>query len=336
VIGLGLMGQNHVRVYSELDDAVLVAAADPDPEATARASRGRLLRTYADYREMLDREQLDAISIAVPTSQHRGVALEVIQRGLDLLIEKPIAASSWEAREIIRQAATHDTILAIGHIERFNPAVMALHEQLLNGSLGHVFEIKARRTGPFPERVKDVGVVIDLATHDLDLMLKLTGAEIERMACEITRNVHTHYEDTLLALLRFSNATIASLDVNWLSPTKVRDLTVIGARGMFLVDYLTQQLSFYENGTVSDGWDQLARLSGVSEGRMIRLVTERTEPLRAELQAFVRSVRDGSQAAVTGQDGLKALLVAEDLLRVAGNADEAAAVDAHVPVVAGR
>jgi UDP-N-acetylglucosamine 3-dehydrogenase len=180
-----------------------------------------------------------------------------------------------------------------------------------------VFEIKARRTGPFPERVKDVGVVIDLATHDLDIMLKLTGAHVVRVACETTRNIHTVHEDSLLALIRFSDGTIGSLDVNWLSPCKTRDLTIIGARGMFVVDYLTQQLWFYENGTARDGWDHLARLAGVSEGRMIRLVTERDEPLRAELRSFIESVRTGTAPEVSGEDGLQALLAAEALLESA-------------------
>jgi UDP-N-acetylglucosamine 3-dehydrogenase len=317
VIGLGQMGRHHLRVLSDLDDVDLVAAADPNADARARATRGRSIRSYADYRTMLECEQLDAVSVVVPTVEHHSVALGVIDRGVSLLIEKPIAATSMQAREIIDRAAAAGVVMAVGHIERFNPAVMELDRQLTAGALGRLYEIKARRTGPFPERIKDVGVVIDLATHDLDLMLKLTGAEVERVACETTRNIHTVHEDTLLALLRFSDGCIGSLDVNWLSPSKVRDLTLIGSRGMFVVDYLTQQLLLFENGTTLDGWDHLSVLDGVSEGRVIRLVIDRTEPLRAELVSFLSSVRHGSRPEVTGEDGLQVLLVAEALLQSA-------------------
>lgn len=335
IIGLGLMGRNHLRVYCDLDEVEVVAIAEPQTDVVARAQRHHQIRAYTDYRQMLESEYLDAVSVAVPTREHRQVAMDTIDRGVSLLIEKPIAICSSEAREIITRAAQANVVLAIGHVERFNPAVVALDRELRAGVLGPVFEIKARRTGPFPERVKDVGVVIDLATHDLDLMFKLTGARVERVACETTRNIHTVHEDTLLALLRFSDRTIGSLDVNWLSPSKTRDLTIIGARGMFVVDYLTQQLRFYENGTVQDGWDHLAVLAGVSEGRMIRLVTERDEPLRAELRSFVHSVRTGTKPEVTGEHGLRALLAAEALLESARTGRVTTVEDAREPVLAG-
>jgi UDP-N-acetylglucosamine 3-dehydrogenase len=334
VIGLGQMGRNHLRVLSDLDDVELVAAADPNADARARATRGRAIRTYADYRTMLEREQLDAVSVVVPTVEHHSVALEVIAHGVSLLIEKPIAATSNEARQIIDHAASAGVVLAVGHIERFNPAVMELHRQLAAGALGRLYEIKARRTGPFPERIKDVGVVIDLATHDLDLMLKLTGADVERVACETTRNIHTVHEDTLLALLRFSDGSIGSLDVNWLSPSKIRDLTLIGSRGMFVVDYLTQQVLLFENGTTLDGWDHLSVLGGVSEGRVIRLVIDRTEPLRAELMSFLSSVRRGSRPEVTGEDGLQVLLLAEALLRSAARGSATSERPTNMPLLA--
>src|SRR5262249_32220184 len=158
---------------------------------------------------------------------------------------------------------------------------------------------KARRTGPFPERIRDVGVIFDLATHDLDLMLKLSKASLRKVYGQAMRNVHTSHEDMLSALLKFDNGVIGSLDINWLTPGKVRDLTMVGAKGMFIVDYLMQDLVFYENATVSTGWDQISRLKGVSEGRMIRLVTNRTEPLRSELESFVASVRSHTEPVVT-------------------------------------
>jgi UDP-N-acetylglucosamine 3-dehydrogenase len=317
VIGAGAMGQHHVRVYGDLEGAELVAVADPRPGAGTAALHGREVRTYLDYREMLDREALDAVSVVVPTSEHCVVALDAIDRGLSLLIEKPIASDSCDGWDIIERAERAGVVLAVGHVERFNPAIIELQRQLARGALGKVFELKARRTGPFPARIKDVGVGIDLATHDLDLMLKLCDAPVDRVYAETRRNIHTLHEDTLLALLRFTDGTVGSLEANWLTPNKVRDLTILGQRGMFVVDYLRQELLFFENGTISDGWDHLSLLTGVSEGRMVRLVTGRWEPLEAELRSFIEAVQSKTSPVVTGRDGVQALMVVEAVLQSA-------------------
>jgi predicted dehydrogenase len=185
--------------------------------------------------------------------------------------------------------------------------------------------------------VRDVGVAIDLATHDLDLMLQLAGSGIERIYGETMRNIHTLHEDMLFALIRFSDGTIGSLDVNWLTPNKVRDLTLVGARGMFVVDYLRQELFLSENGTVPTRWDRLSMLTGVSEGRTIRFVTEHVEPLHAELQSFIEAVRNKTTPVVTGRDGLQALVVAEAILAsaAAGCAVCLEHGSARMPVAAG-
>jgi predicted dehydrogenase len=334
VIGLGEMGRQHVRVYDELDDVELVAAADCNSETLERTIRRRLTRGYLDYRDMLDHEDLHAVSVVVPTSSHHSVALDVIDRGISLLVEKPIASDSRKALDMIVKAESAQVVLAVGHIERVNPAVVELRRQLQDGALGRVFQIKARRAGPFPERMRDVGVTIDLATHDLDLMLQLAGSGIQRIYGETMRNIHTLHEDMLFALIRFSDGTLGSLDVNWLTPNKVRDLTVIGARGMFVVDYLHQELVFSENGTVPTDWDRLAVLTGVSEGRTIRFVTNHVEPLRAELRSFVDAVRNKTPPAVTGRDALHALEVAEAILvsAGAGRAVSLETLPARIPV----
>jgi UDP-N-acetylglucosamine 3-dehydrogenase len=317
VIGLGGMGRHHVRIYDDLEDVQLVAVADCNPSALERTTRRRTMRGYLDYYEMLDREDLDAVSVVVPTSSHHRVALDVLDHRVSLLVEKPIASDSRKGAEIVERADEAGVVLTVGHIERSNPAVIELRRQLADGVLGRLFQIKARRAGPFPARVTDAGVAIDLATHDLDLMLQLTDCGVERVYGETMRNVHTAHEDMLCALIRFSDGTIGSLDVNWLTPIKQRDLTLIGARGMFVVDYLRQELSFSENGTIRSDWDHLSVLTGVSEGRTVRFVTEHVEPLRAELASFVHSVRTKSKPLVTGLDGLRALVVAEAILESA-------------------
>jgi UDP-N-acetylglucosamine 3-dehydrogenase len=312
VIGVGAMGRNHVRVYSDMPDVEVVAVADAQAQQAELIGRRFSVPAYTDYRAMLDERQPDAVTIAVPTTMHCEVACEVIRRGTHLLIEKPIAFSVEEGQAIIaaaQQAAVH---LMIGHVERFNPAVIALKHKLTEGALGRVFQIDAHRQGPFPSRIADVGVVIDLAVHDLDVMRYISGAELVRVYAETERRVHSLHEDLLTGMARLSDGTIGTLTINWLTPTKIRELYVTGEQGMFRVDYLTQDLYFYENATAhGPDWDTLRVLRGVSEGQMIRFVVPKKEPLRAEQEAFLAAVRGEAPVAVTGLDGLKALELAQ-------------------------
>ncbi|MBN1887082.1 MAG: Gfo/Idh/MocA family oxidoreductase [Thermoflexales bacterium] len=312
VIGVGAMGRNHARVYSELPDVELAGVADSDEQA-AQAVAGRLsTRAYTNYLEMLDEQRPQAVTIAVPTVDHLAVALEAIQRQIHVLVEKPIAFDVEEGRQIIAAAEQNGVQLMVGHIERFNPAVTALRERLAHGELGRVFQIDARRQGPFPARVKDVGVIIDLAVHDLDVIRYVSGAEIVRVYAETERRIHSTREDLLAGLVRLDNGAVGTLTINWLTPTKIRELYVTGERGMFRVDYLTQDLYFYENAeAASGGWDTLRMLRGVSEGQMTRYVVAKKEPLRAELEAFVATVRGERDSAVSGRDGLIALELAQ-------------------------
>ncbi len=314
VIGVGAMGRHHARVCNELDEVELVAVADIDPSRLATIARQYRVGTYLDYRDMLEGEALDLVLVVVPTQRHLEVALEVVQVGAHLLVEKPIAPTLEDGQAIIEAAARRGVKLTIGHLERFNPAVIELKRRLELGELGRVFVVHARRLGPFPDRVRDVGVVIDLATHDLDIMRLLVGQSVERVHAETARRIHTAHEDLLTGLLRFSDGTIGLLEVNWLTPTKVRELSVTGERGMFLVNYLTQELYFYENDRADGEWETLGVLTGVGEGNMIRLSIDRIEPLRAQLAAFVEAIRTDSEPFVTGEDGLAALALAQSLV----------------------
>ncbi len=313
VIGVGAMGRNHARILAQMEDVDLVAVADVEPEIVERVARTYKANAYTDYREMLDRERLDIVTIAVPTRAHCKVAGDVIAHGLHVFVEKPLAASVREGRELIDAARARGITLAVGHIERFNPVIIELKRRLEAGQVGRVFQMIARRVGPFPSRVEDVGVVFDLATHELNIMEYLNGAPIQFLYAETEREIHAQHEDLLSGLLKFRNGTIGLLDVNWLTPTKIRQLTVLGERGMFLVNYLTQELFFYENSS-ANGWEGLVALMGVSEGKVTRYEILRREPLKEELEAFVRSVRRGEPPLVGGEEGLRAVYLAEKLV----------------------
>jgi predicted dehydrogenase len=311
VIGVGFMGRNHARVYSELPEAQLVAVVDADAKAASAVAERLGTKAYVDYRQMLESEHPEAVSVAVPTALHKEVAKAVMEAGADVLIEKPIAATLEEGRFLIELSHSLNRQLMVGHIVRFNPALQALKQKLDAGDLGRIFQIVCRRVGPFPDRIRDVGVVIDLAPHDIDLMRFLTGLNPLRVYAETAQRLHTEHEDLILGLLGFPDGITGHLEINWLTPTKIREVLVLGERGLFRVDDLTQDLYFYENAhATSNAWAALQTLKGVSEGSMIRFALRRYEPLKAELQAFLSAVKDRSPVPVSGEDGLEALRLA--------------------------
>ncbi len=309
------MGRNHLRILKELESVELVAVADPSDAALSAAVKKYGAAAYTSYAAMLERERLDSVIVVVPTRFHMEVTLAALRHELHVLVEKPIAGTLEEARTMVQAARASDRILTVGHVERFNPAIQELKRRLDLGQLGRIFKLHSRRFGPFPARIRDVGVVIDLATHDLDVMTYLLGTGVLRLVAETEQRIHTEHEDMLNALLKFQNGTVGVLDVNWLTPTKVRDLSVLGERGMFHVDYVTQQLRFYENSIVEGNWDTLAVLSGVNEGNMTRYHINHVEPLRAELESFIAAAASGDRPVVSGQDGIRALGLALALVK---------------------
>jgi predicted dehydrogenase len=315
VIGVGMMGRNHARIYAELPDVQLVGIADADVGAAEGIVQRYGGTAYTDYRRMLEEQRPDAVTIAVPTEDHYDVAIQAIEHGCHLLIEKPIAFSIEQGEQMIAAASAAGVCLMVGHIERFNPAVGALKEMLAQGQLGRIFQVDARRQSPFPARVRDVGVVIDLAVHDLDVMRYISGSEIVRVFAETERRIHSTNEDLLSGVLRMQDGAVGTLQVNWLTPAKVRELYVTGEKGMFRVDYLTQDLYFFENAIASGlTWETLRMLRGVSEGQMTRYVVAKREPLRAELEAFLVAVRGEADVPVSGEDGLKVLKLAQAIV----------------------
>ena len=315
VIGVGAMGKNHVRVYSELDGVKLAAVCDIDEDAAKKVSGMHKCPYYTDVGRMLAEEDLDIASVVVPTNAHTEVALACIKSGVNVLVEKPIADSLENARHIISAAKKHEVRLSVGHVERFNPAVVELKRRLDGGELGRVFKISTQRVGPFPARVRDVGVVIDLATHDLDVMRYLTGSDVVRLYAETEKHINTSHEDLLNAILKFENNIVGTLEVNWLTPQKIRALSIVGERGMFVVKYLTQELFFYENvDTKLRTYDYSDIMMGIAGGDVRAIRVRKIEPLKAEIASFVGCVGENATPLVSGGDALKALELAHRLI----------------------
>ena len=308
VVGLGMMGRNHARVWDEAIDGVdLVAVADPDPAAREAVTAVQAVAAYADASEMFSTERLDLVSIVAPTSLHRELTLQALRSGADVLVEKPIAASRAEAEEMIAAARAAGRVLSVGHIERFNPAIRELRQRLAAGDVGRIFEMQATRLGPFPARIRDVGVVVDLAPHDIDVMRFLLGSDPVRLYAETERRIHTEHEDLFVGVMKFANGAIGVLDINWLTPIKQRRLSVTGERGMYVADYLTQELVLYENS--ADGT--------VVEGAAVRRQIERREPLVVELEEFAAAARAGGPAPVDPREAMVALLLAQAMVDAA-------------------
>jgi len=190
---------------------------------------------------------------------------------------------------------------------------MAVKRHLVAGELGKMYHLHARRLGPFPPRIRDVGVTLDLATHDIDVMRYLADAEVEHVYAETQRHIHTSHEDIVLGVLRFTNQIIGVLDVNWLTPAKIRELSVTGEKGMYLVNYLTQDVYFYQNDYTTTNWDALRSLTGVSEGTMTRLKIQKAEPLRLEYEDVMAAIQQDTVPTVSGEDGLAVLRVVLEL-----------------------
>ncbi len=311
VIGAGSMGERHARIYSELPETELVAIVGRTATRCTQVAAEYGGRPYTDLAQMLSVEQPDLVSVAVPTTAHMEVARMAFEAGCHVLVEKPIAANLAEAQALIDIAQVADRKLMVGHIVRFDPAVRALKEHVAAGELGRIHQIVCRRIGPFPYRVRDVGVVLDLAPHDLDLMRHLLGEEPSSLYAEISQRIHDEQIDLLAALLRFPSGVVGMLELNWLTPTRIRDVTVLGDRGMFHADCIHQQLTFFANAD-ADGDSRTVQgcYSRVREGPVVDLPVSQVEPIKAELAAFVASVLDGTDVPVSGADGLAALALA--------------------------
>lgn len=312
VVGLGVMGTHHARVLHTLDGAHLAAIVDPARERRERiAGMHGGVAAYASLAEALAAQELDFACVAVPVDQLSSVGREAIAGGLHVLVEKPTASSDDEARALIAAADSRVVTLGVGHIERFNPAVRALKQKIDDGAIGRVLHLHARRLSPFPNRQGARGVALDLATHDIDVMRYVTGQEVARVFAEAAAPLSGTREDILCATLRFDDETMALLETNWMTPTQVRQISVLGEQGMLVVDYLTQDLMLYEHPSRSSDWDQLAASRGGGEGDMIRFALDKREPLRIEWEEFLAAVRAGGPAPISGQEGLAALSIAQ-------------------------
>lgn len=314
VVGTGAMGKNHVRVLTTLNGVELVGIVDPDLSSHSLVRNG--VSKFESVKD-IPGGFADFAVIATPTSSHGDVALHLMRSGLHAFIEKPIADDVNSGRRIVAESDRSGLAGAVGHIERFNPAIQELRRRMELGEIGEVFQIVTRRQGSFPYRIGDVGVVKDLATHDIDLVGWITGSKYRKVYAQTSHRSMRAHEDLVAVTGTLESGVIVSHLVNWLSPMKERIVVVSGERGMFVADTLSGDLTLHENGAFPVEWDYLASFRGVSEGNVTRFAFPKQEPLISELEGFRDFLIDGTGQVVSLREGLEVLQVADAILRSA-------------------
>lgn len=289
VIGVGAMGYNHARVYSKLDDVNLVAVSDVSEKTLNKVAKKYNAKGYTEYEDLLNDPEIEAVSVCVPTTFHHGVVMEAIKHGKHVLVEKPIAFTLNEAEEMIAAAKEKGVFLGTGHVERFNPAIQKAKELIENDVIGDIVSISAKRVGPFPPRIQDVGVAIDLAIHDLDVMYYLFDEDVAQVYGTMGSILDKcDFEDHAEIMVNFENEGTGMLEVNWLTPYKRRQIEITGTDGIISVDYIEQNIDVY--------------------GKFAQdIQIKHEEPLKEELRSFLNAVIEGHEPVITGEDGLNAL-----------------------------
>lgn len=313
VIGVGSMGANHVRVFGNLDGVDLVGVCDANEANLAKVARRHRINAYSDVSTLLNEAKPDAVAIAVPTTLHKSVASMAIEAGAHVLLEKPIAPTIEEGREIVALAKKYNVQLMIGHIERYNPAIQLLQQKLQEDVIGELYRVEVDRAGPFPARIFDVGVTLDLAVHDLDIISSLLNARPTNVYGHSQQLLHQNHEDAILGLIDYPGDILAILNINWTTPVKKREIRVYGRKGMMSVDYLTQELRLFENpaqSSVENGWGPL----GITEGNTIKFNLFKQEPLAREVSFFINAVREGKDLTASVEDSLSALRISQLLV----------------------
>lgn len=307
------MGKNHARVATETEGVDLVGIVDPMGDRFG-ASQGAPI--FENLNELLE-ARIDMAIVAAPTSDHLKVGLELAQAGVHTMVEKPLSDTVESAMALRDAFESANLVGCVGHIERFNPALQELKRRLKEGQIGEIFQIATRRVGPFPARIRDVGVVKDLASHDLDLTAWIADSPYKSVSAQTAHMTGREFEDLVAVTGRLANGIITNHLVNWLTPLKERLVTVTGTKGAFVADTLTGDLTWFANADVPNEWNAMSVLRGVAEGDMIRYAYPKPEPLKREHEAFRDAILGIRNDVVTMDEGLLVVKICEDVLKSA-------------------
>ena len=313
LIGAGMMGRNHARVLGSLEGVELVGIVDPNGDQHGVAGGRPVFGTVTELIE----HGVDYAMVAAPTGLHLEVGTQLAEAGVHAIIEKPLAESVEKAEALAKVFADNGLIGGVGHIERYNPALQSARKRIEAGDLGDIYQVVTRRQGPFPGRIADVGVIMDLATHDIDLTAWVTEQTYETIAAQTAHRSGRPHEDMVAATGKLRSGTVVNHLVNWLSPQKERTTVITGEKGTLVADTLTADLTFYENGKVATTWDGVSQFRGVSEGDVVRFAIPKPEPLRVEHEQFRDALLGKEADIVSLEQGLATVRVAAACLESA-------------------
>jgi len=291
VIGAGNMGNNHIRVYSELPGVDLVAISDVNPETSNDLATKYIANFYYDYTKMIETEELDIVSICVPTNLHYEVAKYCLEKKINVLLEKPIAANIEDAEELLELSKTNNVKLLVGHIERFNPAVKKVKEIIDSGKIGDITAIVARRVGIFPPQIKDANVAVDLAIHDIDIANYLLNQLPKNISMHRKRNLIKERDDSVEFFLEYLEAS-AYIQANWITPVKIRKLNITGEKGYLALDYVNQEIELYESHYDRSKSCSFEDILHFSEPDKTVISVAKKEPLKEEILYFIDCVKN--------------------------------------------
>lgn len=311
LIGVGNMGKNHLRVLRNLNGVDLVGIYDTNTKLSLADSNVGISNEFKDFLDL----NLDYAVVAVPTIYHEEFALLLAEEGIHAFIEKPISHDLTSAIRIRDVFKSENLIGAVGHIERFNPAVIEAKKRL--SEVGNIYQILTRREGPFPGRISDVGVIRDLASHDIDITEWISNQSFVTIYAQTAFKSGRPNEDLMIAMATLDKGAKSNHIVNWLSPKKSRSIVILGENGTFEIDTLNADLTFFKNGTIKNMWDEISYFRGVSEGDSVRYAIEKKEPLVREHENFRDAILGKSNEIVTFDEGVRVLEVAEAISKSA-------------------
>ena len=306
VIGAGNMGKNHLRNYSVLPDVELVALADVSPTTKALAEEYNI-KHFTDYKAMLDTCRIDAVSIVVPTPLHAEVATEVMNRGIHVLLEKPIASTVAEADALIKLANSKKIVFTVGHIEHYNPLLGAIKQVIDENQIGKVTSVICKRVGVFPGREPKTDVIIDLAVHDIGIISMLLGRQPKHISSHGSRTHHSKEIDSAEILMDYGDSS-GFIQANWITPVKIRTIAVTGSEGYIEGDYVTQELELYQHTikkTPSQDFSGFVMEMKTQQRQNIKV--DFAEPLAKELKSFIGRIQGGKVEIVSPEEARDAL-----------------------------
>lgn len=310
MLGIGSMGRHHVRNIRALDGVELVAIADAFGDKFGVAGD---LEVFPNVEALID-AGIDAAVVAVPTAQHFDTVMKLAEAGVHTLVEKPLAFSIEQGEQMVEAFESRGLVGAVGYVERCNPALIEMRKRIEAGQLGKVYQVATRRQSPFPARIADVGVVKDLATHDVDIAAWVAGAPYESIAAQTANRAGREYEDLVTASAVLSNGVLVNHLVNWLTPYKERQTVVLGEKGALVAETVMGDLTYYANGTEELGWDQIRNFRGVSEGEITRYALKKREPLAVEHEHFRDAILGTGTEHVTMREALNTMKVVQAIL----------------------